>query len=234
MKAITRKFIEAETMLSIVESIIDSVCAVVKDPHWQECYCQEDDPCTCTARYESIDTNDKGFAYSPDHYGAWVGISFLEKDIMILDSTTCGGADQKVIFNLATNQIIYTHDGHRQSGGGLIWDHLPKEWQQINNAADWSTPQVETTEPGWGVDLPLLQGQFGESPCNLREHMSMQNELRMNELTTICRSAGMGIPADIIYDEHEDTWVHEDTWKPWTRAFTGVHYRHMTANGVRI
>lgn len=232
MKVETITTIEKKQILTIVESIIDSVCAVVMDESWQVCTCQDDGPCTCSARYQIIATNEEGFAYSPDHHGAWVGLSFPENGVIVLDSTTCGGTNQEIRFDLTTGQINYVHNGNRQSGGGLIWDHLPELWQGVNRVKHWFILNLETAEPKWGVQLPLLQGQFGESPCNLQEHMNMQNEAKLAELKMICKAAGITAPPDIIYDGNG--FVNQDTWKSWSPDLTGVHYRRLAANGLRL
>lgn len=234
MKVIACRTLNPERMLGIVESIIDSVCAVVMDPYWQACACQGDGPCTCAGRHEVTATNHEGFAYSPDSYGKWIGISFRKPDIFILDSTDSQGTLQELIFNLKTGQIIYNYDGrHAYNSYDLIWDHLPKEWQELNHVEDWNLLQTETNKPQWGVKLPLLQGQFGTGPCNQEEYMSMQNELALKKLRFVCKAVGVALPADIIHDER-DGFVNQNTWERWTPKFTGVHYRRAAANGVTL
>lgn len=227
MKAVAMKRMRVDKVQAMAEYIIESVCSVIMDPEFGKCHCMGDGPCTCSARYEIVRASTDGIGYTPDHHGASVDISLPAPDTLVLSATTCGGTVQEIQFNLATGEVIYTHDGRRNGGGGLIWDHLPPEWERSTRG--WSLVEVKTSKHDWAVPMPLL-GTFGDGPSNLREYEYLEGERELGRLREKCKAAGYTLPEGLRWDVDLEAFVLDN--EKWSPKFDGVHYRRAAANGV--
>ena len=169
MKAKVQTRISPEKAKKITEGAIAAFRRKFLHNRFGVCVCDLPLPyCTCGGKHESITWYFNGVSAKWDKYGAELKI-FLGPSVIMFQGITASGTKEAVAINNKSGRIVYLHRGPRRSGGGSIWDLLPDIWKEINHSDNWSIIYVETSQPDWGVKLPLLKGQIKKGPWNQAE-----------------------------------------------------------------
>lgn len=168
MKSSARKIISAEKALTVASSAIETMMAYINDA--PSCNCQG--CCSCYARHWSVRNIVGGIECSPDWTGATFGLDFIEANTVEFYGSTCGGNIHSLRINVATGEMVATHDGARRSSGSIMFDFLPDEfWRE--NESGWILTEYRSSRPDWSATIALLQQHFGDGPTCLQEEESM-------------------------------------------------------------
>jgi hypothetical protein len=231
--------IDQNIALELTQELIKTTAQAAWEDLAMECVCDDWHGCSCQARDAQSSFSDEGIIYQPDYHSGRNTVTFPEPNTLLLTGNA-GSGQHTLSINVATGELVVTHDGRRRSFPGNAQALLPDFWWELNRAEDWTLVEYRSSQPGWAAVAGFLSGKKGSGPENLEEWESFQAKKALSKLRTKAEAAHRRLPDTLTaqwdYQSQKPQYLETigQLMTEYKVSWTGLEYRRAAANGVAL